>query len=307
MRVLVTGSCGFVGSHVQRILRQRGHTVTAVGSPRERECEGVDLTDESAVEQLVSRSQPDVIVHLAARFGPIDEWKALFGNNTRATYSVLFAAEKRARDARVLIASSSAVYGHVPPERNPVSEEEELRPVTVYGASKAAAEALVWPFIARGLHVVVCRAFNTVGPGSDPRSALAQWAQQIAAIRRSVATPVLRCGPLDTARDLTDVRDVARAYALLAEASSKVPSVVNICTGQAITGADLMKIMLEEADLTARVISTPAGADDIRYQCGSNRRIRNAVAWTPEISLRQTVRDVLADVLRRERPKAEIA
>jgi GDP-4-dehydro-6-deoxy-D-mannose reductase len=296
VRVLVTGASGFVGSHVCRLLRARQHDViTLRDGGRAR---GVELSEAGVVLESVGACPPDAEVHLAARIraAPGDPWRDVYANNVTATYGLLAAVRAEAPRARILLASSSAVYRAVPRGRNPVTEDERLRPVSLYGASKVACEALAWTHAAAGPGVVICRPFNLVGPGGEDRSALAQWARQVASIKRGLAPGVVRCGPLGTFRDLTDVRDAARAYVSLVEAQEP-PDVVNICSGAAHSGEEVMSLLLEEADVQAQIDSAPGATDDLEYQCGDNARIVRSVGWCPEIPLRQSVRDVLAEWL----------
>lgn len=298
VRVLLTGGGGFVGGHIRAALASRGHDVVAIASSSSVDRRASDLTDAAVAEDAIGVERPDVIIHLAARAAAVSApWNEIFENNTRSTYNVLRATQRWSPKAKLVLASSSAVYGAVPRECNPVTERQPLAPTTVYGASKAAAEALAWPFVADGLRVVIARAFNTVGPGGDRRSALAHWIAQLRAMRRDDGDATLRCGPLDTARDLTDVRDVARAYVMLAESSSNLPHVMNICSGVAVTGRELMHLLLSVAAMHPTIASSPGGAGDILYQRGDNSRIGDAVGWSPQISLEQTVRDAFTQCM----------
>jgi GDP-4-dehydro-6-deoxy-D-mannose reductase len=292
LRVLVTGGSGFVGVHVRRALAASGHDVV---TDVEGQSGARDLADEAFADHLVEVAEPDAVIHLAARVEPRDEpWGALLRNNQLAAFRVLDSVRRRAPEARVLIASSSAVYGAVPRERNPVAETEPTRPVTMYGASKAATEAIAFAFASSGVRVTVCRPFNTIGPGGDKRSALAQWTRKLLELDSPASDGVFRCGPLNTFRDLTDVRDVARAYVSILEKGTTEP-VLNLCSAHAVEGAVLLDLLFATAGVRPRVIAAPPRADDILFQSGDNSLLSAATRWKPSIPLEQTVEDVVRE------------
>lgn len=292
MRALVTGAAGFVGGHVRRALMASGHDVFTdldgcAASP--------DLTVEGVADRLVCDARPDAVVHLAARVeSRNDVWEDVLRNNQLAAFRLLEAVRQHASRARVIVASSSAVYGPVPLERNPVRETEPTRPATMYGASKVATEAIAFAFAASGLKVSVCRPFNTIGPGGDKRSALAQWARKLLELDHPGSDGVFRCGPLNTSRDLTDVRDTARAYVEILE-HEVTEHVLNVCSGRAVEGAVVLDMLFSVAGVSPRVVSSAARADDILFQSGDRSRLTAITGWEPSITLQQTVDDVVRE------------
>lgn len=292
MRVLVTGSRGFVGMHVRRALAESGHCVLPDAGGGDARG---DLTADGVADALVREARPDAVVHLAARADPhADSWEGLLRANQLACLRVLEAITRYAPHAHAVIASSSAVYGSVPRERNPIDESESPRPVTMYGASKAGTEAIAFAFAASGVRVTVCRPFNTIGPGGDKRSALAHWTRKLADLDGGADAGIFHCGPLNTSRDLTDVRDIARAYVSIVEHSGTEP-VLNLCTGRAVEGAALLEILFDAAGVRPRVISEAPRPDDVLYQCGDRTRLSAATGWQPVIPIEQTVQDVLRE------------
>lgn len=292
MRVLLTGASGFVGVHVRRALAASGHDVF---NDADAHTAALDLADEGVADALVGETHPDAVIHLAARVEPRDDaWRALLRNNQLAAFRVLDSLRRRAPHARVLVASSSAVYGAVPRERNPVRETEPARPVTMYGASKAATEAIAFAFAASGLRVTICRPFNIVGPGGDKRSALAHWTRKLLELDSTRSDGVFRCGPVNTFRDLTDVRDIARAYVSILERDATEP-VLNLCSGRAVEGMVVLDLLFATTGVRPHVVAAPARADDILFQSGDNSRLTAATRWEPVITLEQTVADVVRE------------
>jgi GDP-4-dehydro-6-deoxy-D-mannose reductase len=292
VKVLVTGSRGFVGQHVVRALTASGHDATA---DADVSLSAADLSDTHVAAALIQRTVPDAIVHLAARVDAgNDAWSSVLRNNQLALLRVLEAVERYAPAAHVVAASSSAVYGAVPRERNPVRESEPTRPVTMYGASKVAMEAIAFAFAGRGVRVTVCRPFNTIGPGGDKRSALAHWMQKLARLDAPDSDGVFSCGPLETWRDVTDVRDVARGYVAILESDLREP-VINLCSGTAVEGRALLDMLFAAAGVRPRVVSAPPRPDDILFQSGDPSRMKAATGWRPTIPLSQTIEDIVRE------------
>lgn len=303
MRVCVTGAGGFVGGHLRSCLDRRGHEVVALVSPRRAAAgDGIatDLVDPGATARAVADAQPDAVIHLAARARPaaLESMQELFDNNVRAVNSVLAAVRCLGRKVKVIVTSSSAVYGAVPLARNPIVEEQPLRPVLPYGATKVAVEAVASVYAAQGLDVLIVRPFNLLGPRQGPEWVAARFARQIARVAAGLAESVIETGPLDSVRDFTDVRDAVRAsVALLEQGTGR--RVFNVCSGIPRSVGDLLREMLALAEVDA-VIRPASGAGappglDVPYQCGSPAAIAQATGWSPEIEWRVTLRDILAE------------
>jgi len=312
LRVLVTGAGGFVGGHLRPALEQRGHEVVSLFSPRRATAEqlAVDLTDPEAVARALADARPDAVVHLAARARPAGlEWiQTLLDNNVRAAHNVLEAVRCVAPRAKAIIVSSSAVYGAVPRERNPVVEEEPLRPLLPYGASKAAVEAVASVYAAHGLDVVTVRPFNLLGPGQGAEFVAGRFAQQIVQIAAGRAEPVIETGALEPVRDFIDVRDAVRGYVALLEGRTG-PGPFNVCSGVARSVGDMLREIMALAGVNPAIRQRPGAGTlpglDVPYQCGSRAAIGKVLGWEPEIGWRETLRDILADWRTRVQAEAQ--
>jgi GDP-4-dehydro-6-deoxy-D-mannose reductase len=207
------------------------------------------------------------------------------------TLNVLEAVRSEAPEATVVAVVSGEVYG--PPERLPVDETAPLRPQNPYAVSKAAADLLAGFYAdAHGLRVIRARAFNHAGPGQAPVYAIASFAQQFAA---AVEKPVrIVTGNPDTRRDYTDVRDVVRAYRLLAERAE--PGVYNICSGRTASARELVAMLADAAGVTVEHEVDPAKLrpHEVMELRGSFEALRAATGWEPEIPLATTLGDTLA-------------
>ena len=292
MRLLITGAAGFVGGHLSAAAAESGHEVS--GPSREE----LDLLDPGAARRAVADVRPEAVLHLAALASVGQSWDdpaQTFDNNTRATLNLLEAVRAEAPEAVVLTAGSGEEYGPVPEERLPVTECEPLRPQNPYAVSKAAADLLAGFYAdAHGLRVVRTRAFNHAGPGQSDAYVVSAFARQIAdAERAGQSRLVLETGSLEPRRDFCDVRDVMRAYLLLAERGE--PSIFNVCSGVSVPIADILAGLARFTDVAVEQRTDPSRLRehevmDIR---GSHARLTEATGWEPEIALETTLSDTL--------------
>jgi GDP-4-dehydro-6-deoxy-D-mannose reductase len=295
MRAFVTGGHGFVGTWLLRHLAAAGDEVVA---PHATE---VDVLDGSAVAAAVAAARPDAVYHLAGFAHVGQSWERpdeVFAVNALGTLHVLEAARQAGDGMRVLVISSSEVYGRVTPDELPLEEDAPVRPVSPYAASKAAAEVLaLQAFLGRSVSVVVARPFNHTGPGQPADFVVPAFAARIAQAVRT-GDDVLRVGNLTPRRDITDVRDVVRAYRLLVE-QGEPGRVYNVCSGQDVAIEDLVRRMCKLAgvpDLRLEVDPDLLRPADVPALRGDPGRLAAATGWRPEIPLDQTLADVLASV-----------
>jgi GDP-4-dehydro-6-deoxy-D-mannose reductase len=312
MRVLVTGIAGFVGPWVAAAFLEAGHEVHGLVrgegpwprlAPLSLALHRGDVAD-PAFFRMMAEVAPAAIVHLAGlSFVPDAERDpaAAYGANLTGTLAVLGAVRAHVPRARVLAVGSGDVYGEVRAGELPVVEETPLRPVTVYGASKAAADiaAAQWGR-AYGLDVVRARPFNHTGPGQDPAFVCSALARQLALIEAGRQEPVVRVGNLDPVRDFSDVRDIAAGYVALAE-RGRAGEVYNLCSGEGVSIAEVIAILRSHTRVPVRVHSDPAlrRALDVPRMVGSHARATTDTGWRPRIPLSETLGALLEDWRRR--------
>ncbi|HVM02544.1 MAG TPA: GDP-mannose 4,6-dehydratase [Acidimicrobiales bacterium] len=290
MRAYVTGGSGFVGTWLRAHLAEAGDEVVATGAE-------VDVTDPGAVARAMADARPDAVYHLAGLAHVGRSWQEpaeYFRVNAGGTLHVLEAARRCPGPPRVVVVSSAEVYGSVGPDQLPVGEGEPLRPVSPYAAAKAAAELVaVQAHLGHGLAVVRARPFNHTGPGQAASFVVPAFARRIVAAQRD-GTGALRVGNLSAARDLLDVRDVARAYRLLA-VGGQAGEAYNVCSGGAVVIGDLVRRMLELAGADLELVEDPEllRPVDVPVLRGDPSRLRAATGWRPEVPLDATLRAVL--------------
>ena len=317
MRVLVTGIDGFVGPWAAAALRAAGHEVhglvrrppsprlVALGLPPQALHTG-DVTDPARLAEVLGAAAPDAVLHLASvAFVPAAERDPFtaYRTNVLGTLAVLSSVRAQAPRSRVLVVTSGDVYGDPRPEDLPLTEDAPLRPRSVYGASKAAADvtAAQWAR-AYGLDVVRARPFNHTGPGQDAAYVCSALARQLAAIEAGRQDAVLRVGNVDPVRDFSDVRDVAAGYVALLE-RGQTGEAYNLCAGEGISVAEVIALLRARARVPVRVHSDPAlrRTNDPPRIVGSHARATAHTGWTPSIPFADTLAALLDDF--RSRPE----
>ncbi len=298
MRALITGAGGFVGHHLRAHLEDADDEVMLT----DRSTDGLDILDAASLLDLFRRTSPEVVYHLAGASDVGGSWQtpqATFRANAEGTLNVLWAA-REAGTERVLTVGSADVYGKVTAADLPIREDQQLRPVSPYAASKAAADDVAHQaWLGYGQQVVRCRPFNHLGPGQTDRFVAPALAGRVAQNERS-GDDVVRVGNLSPERDFTDVRDVVRAYRLMIE-RGRSGEVYNVCSGRAIAVQDLAEQLIAMATIPMRLEADPTleRPVDIPVLLGDNSRLRTDTGWEPRIALSTTLADLLDDRRRR--------
>lgn len=299
MRIFVTGAIGFVGGWLHQELRAAGHEIVAAPGPHE-----LDIANRDALVRWFSDG-PDAVVHLAGMaFAPdaqSDPAEA-FRVNVGGTVAVFEALRALGLRPPMLVTGSSEVYGIPRAEDLPLRESALVEPRQPYAVSKAAQEGVAIEAAVRwSFPVVVTRSFNHSGPGQRPVFVLPAYARRVAAVRRG-ASDWLSAGNIDVRRDISDVRDVVRAYRLLLEGLAEGrlgqdPVVVNVATGR----AELIRSMIDQlcalAGVSPEIRVDPAlvRVEDPPEIRGDATLLRELTGWRPEIPLGQTLADLLAE------------
>jgi GDP-4-dehydro-6-deoxy-D-mannose reductase len=301
LRVLITGASGFAGRHLAVASTAAGDDVIGFsrsGETSAGEGRAVDLRDLDATRRAVRDARPDTVYHLAALSSVGRSWEApaqTMTENTATSVNVLEAVRHEAPGARLVWVSSCEVYAAEQPL--PIAEDGELGPATPYAVSKTTGDLLARVYAeAHGLAIVRVRPFNHAGPGQRPIFVLSSLARQAAQARREGAE-VLRLvtGNPDTRRDFTDVRDVVRAYRLLAERESS--GVYNVSSGSSVSTTDQIALLAELiAPIRIDHVVDPSlvRAHEVMDRRGSHDRLTADTGWKPEIPLRQTMADTVA-------------
>ncbi|GAA0623391.1 NAD-dependent epimerase [Sporichthya brevicatena] len=287
MAVVVTGSAGFLGQAVVARLLAAGREVIGIDrrggvptGPGHTELHA-DLIGSDGVAADAIREAGGVI-HLAGCPGVRDSrtdvaWHR-HRDNVLATAAVLGAAPRR---TTVVVATSSSIYGGSVGGR-PCAETDPLNPRGGYAASKALAEALCRDHNEAGGRVVVARPFTVAGEGQRSDMALSMWIDAARAGR-----PLRILGGPERTRDVTDVRDAARALIALLDAGE--PGPVNVGTGVPIRLDAMIDAIATALDVDVRTRVEPAGPEEVSDTRADTRRLERIVGFVPHTDLADVV------------------
>jgi GDP-4-dehydro-6-deoxy-D-mannose reductase len=253
------------------------------------------VRDPEQVLAAVRSASPSAVVHLAAVSSVAESWQhsaEAWQVNTVGTVNLVDALVTAAPEARLLLVSTGEVYGRA--SELPTTETAPVAPLSPYAASKAAAEIAVEQAArASGLDVVIARAFQHEGPGRDDRFAIGSWTRQIAELELRGGGE-LRVGDLSAERDITDVRDVCRAYRLLLDPDVP-PGTYNVASGNAVRLSDVVDLLVGMARCPITVGLDPARLrpSELPVVRGDATKLVEATGWKPQIPLEQTLSDTL--------------
>jgi len=311
MKILITGINGFAGSHLTRFLgtlpdvQMAGLDLAPPPADLVQSLEGAppvvhccDMGDTGKVTEIISREKPDAVIHLAARAQVAGAWEnaaGIMGTNVVCTQVLMQAVHEQAPGARVLLISSSEVYGKAAPEEFPLTETSPLRPNNPYSTSKVAQEFVGRQYYeAFGMHVVIARPFNHIGPRQVGNFVVPAFARQLAEMEAGIKEPVLRVGNLESSRDFTDVRDIVRAYYLLLTAGAAGES-YNVASGKAFKISEMLDILLEYSQAKPAIEPIPElmRPSDTPVVIGDSSKLRALGAWEPQVPIAQSLRDTL--------------
>lgn len=319
-RTLVTGADGFVGEYLLSCLLDQGVEVSASAltlpptrstlSPAQMaaiDWKAADVRDRDALFRLLAAIQPDRIYHLAgfasgalARQQAEHALRVNAGGTVNLCEAVLNVREEFPEfDPRILVMGSGDAYGDAGAPGSPLGEDLPLRPVNVYGLSKACQEMAAHTYRrADGIRTMVSRGFNLIGPGQRPHFVVPDFCHQVAAVARGDRPPRMKVGNLQVERDFTDVRDGVRALTLLMELDAP-DAAYNVCSGRAVSIRQILGWILDEAgvEVDLEVDEDRVRDDEIARRVGDPGHLESATGWGPRHDIEETVREVYRSVI----------
>ena len=312
MKILVTGSDGFIGSHLTEALVRAGHEVRAFTLYNSFNSWGWldhcgddvkggfevfqgDIRDPNGVRAALKGC--DAVLHLAALIAIPYSYHSpdtYVDTNVKGTLNVLQAA----RDlgvGRVIHTSTSEVYGTA--RFVPITEEHPLQGQSPYSASKIAADQLAYSFYASfGLPVVIARPFNTYGPRQSARAVIPTIITQIAGGKRQI-----RLGALSPTRDFNYVQDTVSGFMAVLNTARGLGEVVNFGSNFEIsvgdTAALIAEVMNAEIDIQTDEIRLRPEKSEVERLWADNRKAHECFGWQPAYAGREGLKRGLAETV----------
>lgn len=306
MNVLVTGGAGFIGSHVCERLLHAGHAVWALDDlnpfyepdlkrrnirdiqalARPFEFFQGDITDRDALDELFGEVKFDQVIHLAARAGvrPSIQEPALYQRvNVEGTVNVIEAA-RRARVKKMILASSSSVYGVN--AKVPFTESDPIfHAISPYAASKLACESLghVYHHL-YGMDVVMLRFFTAYGPRQRPDLAIHKFTRLICG-----GKPIPVFGDGSSARDYTYVGDIVDGVIACTEREFGF-EIFNLGQSQTVTLSRLIELLERALGQNALIERYPPQPGDVPITFADISKARARLGYSPGVNIEDGLR-----------------
>jgi NAD dependent epimerase/dehydratase len=307
-KILVTGSEGFIGSHLIEKLVEDGNSVKAFvlynsfnswgwldTLPKDVvdniEIVTGDIRDSNSISKLLQGC--DTVMHLAALIAipySYNSPQTYVDTNIHGTLNVLQAA-REANCSRVLVTSTSEVYGTA--LYVPIDEKHPRQGQSPYSATKIGADALADSFFRSfELPVTIVRPFNTFGPRQSARAIIPTIISQL-----SSGLTELKLGNLSPTRDFNYVKDVVSAFLSIAKSDLTIGEEINIATQQEISIKDLADELIRQINPEAKIID-----DELRHRpnnseverlLGSNEKIQRLTDWRPKFSFSEGIQETI--------------
>ncbi len=307
-KILITGAGGFVGSYLIKEL-QKDPNNEIYGSvyksssditnllPHDHILAG-DLTQKEVAVSHIKASMPDVIYHLAAlsvvHNSTVNALATLQGN-TAISYNLFEAIREHSKSSRTIAICSANVYGSVDPKNIPTSESVCFRPLNPYAVSKITQEMIAQQaHLSYGLDVVIVRPFNHSGPGQTDDFVLPKLAKKVVAIEQESTLPELELGGGSAIRDWTDVRDMVKAYVLVA-GTGLSGEIYNIGSGVGTSIRAVADIFVSLSKKPFQIIEKPelSRTSDVPVLVADITKFKELTGYFPLISLERTISDIL--------------
>lgn len=234
-KILVTGSTGFVGSHMVDLLLKNYKDAEIFCTKRyhlsrldnvkhfynDVKWADCDITDPIATLKLCDEIKPDIIFHFAAESFVSPSWDhphRYMSVNYNGTLNLLEGIRQKTKNTKILIPGSGEEYGEILPDELPINDKTVLRPVNPYAVSKVAQDLISNVYHkSYGTKVIRTRTFNHEGPRRENVFGISSYAYQIVQIEKGLQEKIIKVGHLEDKRNFTHVKDIVRAYLLAVE------------------------------------------------------------------------------------------
>lgn len=317
-KAFITGITGMVGSHLADYLLERTdwevyglirwrspldnieHLLPMVNTnDRIHLCYG-DINDTASITSVIKTTQPDFVFHLAAQSYPQTSFDSpidTLNTNILGSCRLLEAIRSVGIRPVIHVCASSEVFGRVPKEKTPITEDCSFHPASPYAISKVGTD-LIGRFYAEAyqMTVMTTRMFTHTGPRRGDVFAESSFAKQIAMIEAGAIEPVVRVGNLDSLRTFADVRDAVHAYYLLVTKNPTAGEFYNIGGSHVAKVGEMLNTLIKlstHEHIRIEVDESRLRPIDADLQIPDTRKFEQHTGWKPEISFEKTMADLL--------------
>lgn len=297
-RALITGSLGFVGGYLREEFETNGYEVIGLDVHQANKTVQVDLRNQAQIETAVAQIMPDVIIHLAGQSNVAQSWKMpqyTMEINLLGAINLLDAVRVNGLNTKVVLIGSSDQYGSLGEAGRLVGETLNMNPQTPYAVSKKAQEEMAMIYAnAYGMDICMTRSFNHGGAGQKEGFMIPDFAAGIARIEKGLAEK-LRVGNLSAKRDFTHVKDVVRAYRLIAEKGVS-GEVYNVGSGNTYSAQEILDKLCQMASCEIPIEQDLAKMrpSDTPVICCDRKKLTACTGWEPCYSIDNILQDTLA-------------
>lgn len=260
-----------------------------------------DLRDSASIDHVIKETKPDYVFHLAAQSFPQTSFTSpldTYETNIQGTSRVLEALRHHRKDAIVHICASSEVFGRVPKEKLPITEDCTFHPASPYAISKVGTD-LVGRFYAEAyqMTIMTTRMFTHTGPRRGDVFAESTFAKQIAMIENEIIPPVVKVGNLNSLRTIADVRDAVRAYYMLVTHNPIPGEFYNIGGTYSLTVGEILNYLIslspKKDQIKIEVDPERLRPIDADLQVPNTAKFEKHTGWKTEIPFEKTMGDLL--------------
>ncbi|UCG30547.1 MAG: GDP-mannose 4,6-dehydratase [candidate division WOR-3 bacterium] len=295
--ILVTGSEGFVGSHLIKALDESKYKVVATCLPQLLPKKGqyiaLDILNLDLTIEIFKQHDPDIVFHLAAVSSVAKSFRdrpIAYSTNIAGTANLLEAAKSLHKKALFYFVSTCEVYGG----GECLSEGAPVDLKNPYAISKYAAELICADYHSDGLDCIILRPFTHTGPGQAEIFVLPTIAKQISEIEKGKRAPLIELGNVEAKREFLNVNDIIGAYTLALE-KCVGGETYNVAGGEGYTISELVKVFaaLSKKTFELKVNPTKIRKNDIPVLLGDGTKFSQLTGWSPKVKIEKTIEDIL--------------
>lgn len=307
MKALVIAGDSLAGQYMADYLHALGHsvvtTVTTLEDMAEKRTgtlEVMDILNPVSIRRVIAEQQPDYVFNFSAQNSVGQAWAdpgLTVDLNVNGVLNLFGAVQEMKTQPVVLLVGSGDEYGRADFSEIPMKESMNPQPTNILAATKVCQAMMAQIYChAYGMHLIVARAFNDVGPGQSAQFAVSDFCRQAVRIERGLQEPVLQIGNPNSYRDFTDIRDQVRAFWLLAQ-RGRDGEVYNVGSGRASSIREIVSMIqlqtvrpfrMEVDEMRIRALDSPKIEADMT-------KMRRDTGWMAEIPLEETIADMLDD------------